>query len=276
MANRSYLYSLSHRPAAYDDRPESISGLSEWPYDVPFTFRLLMSQDPQLCASLIADGMGDDDACPPMRVHAISSSFAGGFDRLRRFLGIVRLAAGLAGPAPALSALPPPPDADWITRAWRRLTGRTAAPATVAEIAAPVERLYAWLDDTPVFLDAHRNEFLLLETVELDIMSESTEAPLRACVQQEIERCRAAGRAVDALPADPAEAARTLHRAAHTPLPPPFDAFYGLRFDDACDYARSRTTEAPVPLGLQWSDVLYFELYDRASFEACRDKGEAA
>ena len=61
MANRSYLYSLSNRPTHYTDRPETICGLSEWPYAVPFMYRLLMSGDPQLCASLIADGLEDDE-----------------------------------------------------------------------------------------------------------------------------------------------------------------------------------------------------------------------
>ena len=53
MANRSYLYSLSNRPASYADRPETICGLSEWPYAVPFSYRLLMSGDPQGVADAV-------------------------------------------------------------------------------------------------------------------------------------------------------------------------------------------------------------------------------
>jgi hypothetical protein len=45
MANRAYLYSLSNRPTSYTDRPETITGLSEWPYAIPFTYRVLLSGD---------------------------------------------------------------------------------------------------------------------------------------------------------------------------------------------------------------------------------------
>lgn len=54
------------------------------------------------------------------------------------------------------------------------------------------------LDQTEEFLNKHRDRYLLLETVELDSMSESTEAGLRACVEQEINACRQAGLAVHA------------------------------------------------------------------------------
>lgn len=50
----------------------------------------------------------------------------------------------------------------------------------------------------------------------------------------------------------------------------PLDAFFGLRLDDDCDSTRTRATEHP--LGLQWSEVLYFELWNRAEFEAQRSQ----
>ena len=99
MANRSYLYSLSNRPA-YADRPETIVGLSEWPYDVPFIYRLLMSGDPQPCASLVSDGMEDEEPGSKTRLYAISSVFEPGYARMRRFADIVRAAVAQA-PAPA-------------------------------------------------------------------------------------------------------------------------------------------------------------------------------
>ncbi|WP_459166363.1 DUF7822 domain-containing protein, partial [Achromobacter xylosoxidans] len=104
MANRSYLYSLSNRPASYADRPETICGLSEWPYAVPFSYRLLMSGDPQLCASLIADGLEDDEPHRRTRLYAISSRFEPGLARIKRFAEIVRAAVG--GAAPATAATP--------------------------------------------------------------------------------------------------------------------------------------------------------------------------
>ncbi|TDP96657.1 hypothetical protein [Labedaea rhizosphaerae] len=90
MANRSYLYSLSNRPTAYDDRPDTISGLSEWPYAVPFSFRVLLSGDPQLCPSLISDGFDDDPPEAKTALYAISGDFDAGFARLRRFAAAAR------------------------------------------------------------------------------------------------------------------------------------------------------------------------------------------
>lgn len=89
MANRSYLYSLDNRPASYADRPEKISGLSEWPYAVPFSYRVLMSGDPALCASLVSDGFEDDTPDNPTKLYAISAEFDAGYARLRKFFSLV-------------------------------------------------------------------------------------------------------------------------------------------------------------------------------------------
>lgn len=205
MANRSYLYSIGNRPSSYADRPETISGLSEWPYAVPFSYRVLMSGDPRLCASLISDGFEDDPPERKTRLHAISAEFDTGFARLKKFCA--------------------------------------AVPAVSADLSAA-------LDETLTFLDKHRDRYLLLETIELDSMTESSEAGLRACVEQEIELCREAGAAVDALPAD--------WQAA---------ALQGLVLDDDFDNTRDGKTE--YPLGVSWwTDVLYFSLWNRAEFEA--------
>lgn len=90
MANRAYLYSLSNRPSSYADRPETISGLSEWAYAVPFSYRVLMSGDPRLCASLVSDGFDGESANGKTKLHAISGDFKAGFARLKRFISIVR------------------------------------------------------------------------------------------------------------------------------------------------------------------------------------------
>lgn len=256
MANRSYLYSLSNRPAGYADRPETISGLAEWPYDVPFMFRLLMSGDPQLCGSLVSDGFDDDTPERKTRLHAISSGFDAGFERVKRFVAIVRrLAEAPPGPAAA------PPSAVRRLRQWFG-GGAPAAQAAPASYT----RLIEALDETLAFLEAHRDSHLLLETIELDCMSENEESALRSLVEQEIARCRQAGAAVDALPADIGEAGRLLMAATAAQAAPPLDAFFGLRLDDDCDNLRDAKTERP--LGLVWSDVLYFDLMNRADFEA--------
>lgn len=94
MANRSYLYSLSNRPTSYADRPETISGLSEWAYAVPFSYRVLMSGDPQLCSSLVSDGFEDEPPHKKSKLHAISGDFDQGFSRLEVLFSIVRPIAG--------------------------------------------------------------------------------------------------------------------------------------------------------------------------------------
>lgn len=223
MANRSYLYSLSNQPTSYEDRPETVTGLSEWPYAVPLSYRVLMSGDPRLCASLISDGFEDDPEDRRTRLHAISAEFDAGYARLKKFFAAVRIAG-----SPELSAT---------------------------------------LDETEQFLIAHRDRFLLLETIELDTMTESAEDALRACVEREIDLCRQAGAAVDALPDEPAEAAAVLTKAAGQKSEPPLEAFHGLVLDDGFDNTRDgRTTN---PLGVSWwTDVLYFGLWNRAEFEA--------
>ena len=217
MANRSYLYSLDNRPASYADRPEKISGLSEWPYAVPFSYRVLMSGDPRLCASLVSDGFEDDTPDNPTKLYAISAEFDTGFARLRKFLSLV------PGDAAAL---------------------RDAIAETLR------------------FLDEHRDRYLLLETIELDSMVESDAAGLRAAVEREIEECRQVGAAVDALPDALPDDATEAWLAKDA-------AFRGLVLTDDFDNTRDDKTE--YPLGLSWwTEVLYFELWNRAKFEADR------
>ncbi|RIX81222.1 hypothetical protein [Acidovorax cavernicola] len=275
MANRSYLYSLSNRPTAYADRPETISGLSEWNYDIPFMYRLLMSGEPQLCASLISDGLDSDEGDEKVRLYAISGRFEPGFARVKGLVALMRFLAEQA-PPPAPAAAPQATSFVGRLKHWfSPPSPPTAAPAAAAKTAVGSAHLLTWLDDTLAFLEAHRDEYLLLETVELDTMSESEEGPLRACVEQELARCQQAGAALDALPQDIAAAAQQLREAGARKQAAPLDAFFGLRFDDDCDSTRSRATE--YPLGLQWSEVLYFGLFNRAEFEeATRGDATAA
>lgn len=93
MANRSYLYSLSNQPTSYTDRPDSISGLSEWPYNIPLSYRILLSGNPKLCASLISDGFESDPPDNKTQIYAVSGDFEVGFLRLKKFIEIVRLLA---------------------------------------------------------------------------------------------------------------------------------------------------------------------------------------
>ena len=300
MANRSYLYSLSNRPALYGDRPDTISSLSEWAYDVPFVYRLLMSADPRLCASLVTEGLDDEDedevevevggeseheaegededeeadaeedADQPARLHAISSPFAPGLERVKRFAEIVKVIAA----APPLPPAPTPVVASPASLMGRlkRLFSPTHAPVEApVPVPATVEHLPGWLDETVAFLEANRDTFLLLETLELDMMSAIGEEDLRHCVEQEIGRCREVGAAFEALPADLHEAATLLRRLAIEEGAPPLDVFHGLRFDDDCDSTRTGATERPLGL-TNWSEVLYFELSDQEEPDADQAK----
>ena len=203
MANRSYLYSLSNRPPPTPTAPRR-SSVCPNGLDVPFIYRLLMSGDPQPCASLVSDGMEDEEPGSKTRLYAISSVFEPGYARMRRFADIVRAAVAQA-PAPRRHppqrSAPPraPQPASFMDRVKQMFSPQAnAAPAPVpAPPAAPAsDQLLAALDETLAFLDAHRDSHLLLETIELDIMSHAGEAELKACVDAEIVRCRHAGAAL--------------------------------------------------------------------------------
>ena len=267
MANRSYLYSLSNRPISFSDRPETISGLSEWAYNVPFVYRALMSGDPQLCGSLVTDGLSGDEPGHPTVIHAISSRFDLGFDRVQRFAQIVQASLAEHSPSPEPQATLAVQPISLLGRLKAIVFPRREIAPTSSK-AAPVAatQLPTWLDKTLAFLEAHRDHYLLLETVELDTMSYEEEAALLTCVEQEIARCLHVGVAIDALPNDIVEAGRQLKKAVAQKCEAPLDAFFGLRLDDDCDSTRTGATEHP--LGLQWSEVLYFNLSNRAEREA--------
>jgi hypothetical protein len=222
-----------------------------------------MSGDPQLCASLVSDGLADKSDGEPTsktKLYAISSRFDLGFERVKRFTAIVRT---LIAQAPAPTS---PPAVGILRRIFAPQRAATLAASTVKP--ASVAHLSGWLDETIKFLESHRDQYLLLETIELDIMSESEESKLRACVEEEIARCLHAGAAVDALSVDIAEAGRQLKLATTQEQASPMNAFFELHLDDDCDSSRDGTTKYPI--GLQWDESLYFGLWNRAEFEAQR------
>ncbi len=76
MANRSYLYSIAALPRS-DDNRRKIVGLSEWNYDIPLVYKVLLSGNPQLSKSVF--WQTDDDI-------ALVGDFDVGLDRLKDFL----------------------------------------------------------------------------------------------------------------------------------------------------------------------------------------------
>jgi hypothetical protein len=54
MANRSYLYSTNHVPAPdLEEDERRMMGISEWNYDIPIAFKILLSGNPKKCHSSI-------------------------------------------------------------------------------------------------------------------------------------------------------------------------------------------------------------------------------
>ncbi|MBU4611737.1 hypothetical protein IMZ29_14700 [Achromobacter sp. GG226] len=228
MANRSYLYALSHSPTSYRDRPDTIVGVSEWAYDVPFVYYLLISGQTRVCASLVSDGFEDDDDDAKTPLYALTGDFATGLARLQRF------AAALSSAAPSSS---------------RQLR------ESIAEALS--------------FLQAHRDRYFLLETIELDCMDTADAAELAALAQQHLAAAQAAGAAVDTLTRFSCMAGRLLRKAVikgEGRLAP----FRGLSLKDDFDHA---STGRVLGMG-EWSEVLYFALQDKTSFEA-RDRADA-
>jgi hypothetical protein len=54
MANRSYLYSIDAVPYC-DSNRRHVIGLSEWNFDIPLAYKLLVSKNPCVCRSMIWD-----------------------------------------------------------------------------------------------------------------------------------------------------------------------------------------------------------------------------
>ena len=82
MANRSYLYSTHCLPGEEGCETAARIGLSEWAYDIPLVYKLLVSGHPRACPSSIWES--DDDI-------AIAGNYAEGVARLKRFLARIDL-----------------------------------------------------------------------------------------------------------------------------------------------------------------------------------------
>jgi hypothetical protein len=138
-----------------------------------------------------------------------------------------------------------------LQRVGRRLRGQavTGAPR--------LPELKRRVSETLAFLEAHRDRYVLLETVELDMMETSDPATFRSYAEEELALCRAAGEAVDALPEGAERAAHVLASAAQERADGALSELHGLRLDD--DFDNTRDGKTDVPLGLSyWSETLYY------------------
>ena len=115
-------------------------------------------------------------------------------------------------------------------------------------LARESKELPAALKESLAFLKKHRDRYLHLETIELDLMTTTSEKALRASVDREIRACVKAGAAVDALASDAEKAAKQLAAAATRRAKTPLDAFYGLSLDDDFDSTRDKKTRYALGL----------------------------
>lgn len=225
MANRSYLYSLTNQPKSYYDRPDSINELSEWAYDVPLAYKILMSGNPQRCASLISDGFEEEAEKTPL--YAITADFDIGFQRLLKFKSIVE-------------------------------------PLIYAEDDGMKEEINEGFN----YLIESRLPYLLLETIELEIMCTNDRDELRDNVDKDIELIKLVGEAVDALPEDEEQAREILKVVAKTQQDNVFSVFYGIELNHKFDYAECLQT---MGIGY-WHDGLYYSLWNKEEFEKNSDE----
>jgi len=56
MANRCYLYSTNSVPGSAAAEDRHVVGISEFGHDIPLGFKLLLSENPRPCSSLIFEG----------------------------------------------------------------------------------------------------------------------------------------------------------------------------------------------------------------------------
>lgn len=109
------------------------------------------------------------------------------------------------------------------------------------------------------FLEQHKQPFLLLETIELDMMLTEGADNLRQAVEDEIQRCLLVGRGIDAIPDDKETAIEVIKWAASDPE----NLFSAINFNSECDYV-----DAGYPMGLSyWESSLYYRILNKKEFE---------
>jgi len=97
MANRSYLYSTNIIPEAnQNDSSRVLTGISEYNYDIPIVFKVLLSGNTQACLSVIWDN--------PEKI-ALIGDYASGVQNLEAFLAGITLPAAQAPITEALEFL---------------------------------------------------------------------------------------------------------------------------------------------------------------------------
>ncbi|MBF2719804.1 hypothetical protein IP510_07915 [Psychrobacter sp. NG254] len=100
MANRSYLYSTNIIPKPNQNESSRVlTGISEYNYDIPIVFKILLSGNPQACTSVIWDS--------PEKI-ALIGDYASGVQNLEVFLAKIVLPEAQVPIAEALEFLKDP------------------------------------------------------------------------------------------------------------------------------------------------------------------------
>jgi hypothetical protein len=98
MGNRSFLYAMDRLPSIDGDPPGKATGLSDWAYDIPLSYRLLVSEQPRTC---VLYDLCDDTDDEPL---ALAGEADGGYSRLCRFLDLLAATRESSGDAEFLSS----------------------------------------------------------------------------------------------------------------------------------------------------------------------------
>lgn len=81
MANRTYLFACNQKPTGKPSPGRTIVGLSEWNYDIPLAYRILVSGNPEACFSSIWTEPADPSVVP--QHMAVVGESEAGLERLK-------------------------------------------------------------------------------------------------------------------------------------------------------------------------------------------------
>lgn len=232
MANRSYLYASNFNPDADRESPH-LEGVSEWSYALPLSYEILVSGDPQICRSIISNGVEVNDDGDTSPVYAVYSESETGKRRLLKLLEILKFSASQ----------------ERKPSTFRRLVSPFGFPFKGGPVS-PL--LLEAIEKTQEFMNSVSHPFFLLETIELDVMSTGDPKELRKMVDTWKQRSVSIGAEIDALPSD-AEQALGVLAISNKDDSHNGNALMNLRIDDHFDKPRPGENY----LGLSyWSDVL--------------------
>ncbi|MFC0179511.1 DUF7822 domain-containing protein [Thorsellia kenyensis] len=213
MANRSYLYSTSQQSCLLGENNLVIKDLSEWNYDIPLSYFILVSGNSTLCPSLLTDTFKESIAGD--HVFALSGDFNIGYARLVKFL------------------------------------------STLDVLFSKNEKsIKTEIQNTQSFLQQYKNNYIYLETIELDVMGFDESEQLKAQTLEYLDFAKQLANIIDSLPDNKNEAIELLAKAKITYL-----GNEALLLDNICIDHNYDCSDKCFLLGItEWTNNLYFTL----------------